>query len=90
MSLLVWLVLGGIIGWLAAKLMGREEGVLASIVIGIIGSFIGGFVSRLFTGGDQSALALSWGALIWAFIGSVILVAIMNAISGRRHHPTTY
>lgn len=90
MGLLVWLILGGVIGWLAAKLMGREEGVLASIVIGIIGSFIGGFVSRLFTGGDQSALALSWGALIWAFIGSVILVAIMNAFTGRRHHPTTY
>lgn len=90
MGIIIWIILGGIVGWLAAKMMGREEGVLASIVIGIIGSFIGGFISRLFTGSDQSFLAFSWMGLFWSFIGAVILVAIMNSISGRRHHPTTY
>jgi uncharacterized membrane protein YeaQ/YmgE (transglycosylase-associated protein family) len=89
MSIIVWLILGGIIGWLAAKVMGREEGILASIVIGIIGSFIGGIVSNALTGSDRSALAFSWGALLWAFIGSVILVAILNAIQGRRRTHTT-
>lgn len=93
MSIIVWLVLGGIVGWLAARLMGREEGVFASIIIGIIGSFIGGFISRLFTGSDQSFLAFSWVGLFWSLIGAIILVAILNALSGRRHHrqnPTTY
>jgi len=86
MSILVTIILGGLIGYLAARLMGREEGILASIVIGIVGSFIGGFISRLFTGGDQSYLAFSWMGLFWAFIGSVALVALMNAFSSRRHH----
>jgi len=92
MSIIVWLILGGIIGWLAAKIMGRNEGIIASVIIGIIGSFIGGIVSRAFTGSDRSFLAFSWSGLLWSLIGAVILVAIMNAFQGRRHHhtPTTY
>lgn len=86
MSIIVWIILGGIVGYLASKLLGRDEGILASIIIGIIGSFLGGFVSRLFTGSDQSFLAFSWMGLFWSFIGSVILVAILNAVSRPRSH----
>lgn len=86
MSLLVAIILGGLVGWLASAIMGREEGAFASIVIGIIGSFIGGFVSSLFTGSDQSYLAFSWMGLFWSLIGAIILVGIMNALSGPRHH----
>jgi uncharacterized membrane protein YeaQ/YmgE (transglycosylase-associated protein family) len=81
------IILGGIVGYIAARMMGREEGILASIIIGIIGSFLGGWLSQLFTGSDQSMLAFTWMGLFWAFIGSVVLVAIMNAFS-HRHHPT--
>ncbi|MDB5168971.1 MAG: transglycosylase [Candidatus Saccharibacteria bacterium] len=86
MSLLVAIILGGLVGWIASAIMGRDEGVFASIVIGIIGSFIGSFVSSLFTGSDKSFLAFSWMGLFWSLIGSVILVAIMNAMSRPRHH----
>ena len=86
MSIIAWLIVGGIIGWLAAKVMGRNEGILASIVIGIIGSFIGGAIGNSITGNGSTG----WGSIFWAFIGSVILVAIMNAIQGRRHHTPTY
>ena len=87
MGLILYIILGGIVGYVAARLLGREEGILASIVIGIIGSFIGGFVSRLFTGGDQSFLAFSVTGLFWSVIGSLILVAILNAVR-RPHHNT--
>lgn len=83
MSIIVAIILGGIVGWLAARLMGREEGVLASIVIGIIGAFIGGWLSQLVTGSNNSALAFSWSGLFWAFVGSIILVAILNAFRRR-------
>jgi uncharacterized membrane protein YeaQ/YmgE (transglycosylase-associated protein family) len=86
MSLIVYLILGAFIGWLAAKLAGRSEGIIASIVIGIVGSFIGGLVSRLFTGGDQAYLAFSWGGLSWSFVGALILVVILNTAQHRRHH----
>jgi len=86
MSLLVALIIGGLIGWAAAALMGRREGIIASIVIGIIGSIIGGFIATLFNSGSQAVLAFSWSGIIWSFIGAVILVAILNAIQRPHHH----
>jgi uncharacterized membrane protein YeaQ/YmgE (transglycosylase-associated protein family) len=86
MSIIVAIILGGIVGWIASKLMGRNEGVLASVVIGIIGSFIGSLLSNLFTGSDRSFLSFSWMGLFWSLIGAIILVAIMNAVSRPRHH----
>ena len=85
MSIIVAIILGGLVGYLASRLMGRQEGILMSVIIGIIGSFIGGFVSKLITGSDRSFLAFSWMGLFWSLIGSVILVAILNAISHPRH-----
>lgn len=85
MGIIIAIILGGFVGWAASKMLGRDEGVLASIVIGIVGSFIGGLVSRLFTGADQSYLAFSWSGLFWAFIGALILVAILNA-TRKPHH----
>lgn len=86
MSVIVYIILGGIVGWLAAKLLGRTEGILASIVIGIVGSFIGSLISRLFTGSDQSYLTFSWNGLFWSLIGSLALVVILNAIQRPRHN----
>jgi uncharacterized membrane protein YeaQ/YmgE (transglycosylase-associated protein family) len=85
MSIIAFIILGGLVGWVASRLMGRDEGILGSIVIGIIGSFIGSFVSRMFTS-SQSYLTLSWSGIIWSLIGAIILVALMNAFTGRRHH----
>jgi len=87
MSIIMFIVIGGIIGWIASRLMGREEGMLGSIVIGIVGSFIGSFVARLFTS-STAYLSLSWSGFLWSLIGAIILVAVLNAFSGRRHHHT--
>jgi uncharacterized membrane protein YeaQ/YmgE (transglycosylase-associated protein family) len=65
--------------------MGRDEGVLASVIIGIVGSFIGSLISNLFTGSDRSFLAMDAMGLFWAFVGAVVLVAILNA-TRRPHH----
>jgi uncharacterized membrane protein YeaQ/YmgE (transglycosylase-associated protein family) len=86
MSLIVYIILGGLVGWLAARLLGREEGILASILIGIVGSFIGSFISRLITGSDKSYLAFSWSGLVWSLVGAIAFVAVMNAISRPRRH----
>jgi len=83
MSIIVFLVLGALVGWAAAELMGRHEGLLASIVIGIVGSFIGSWISELFTGSDRSYLTLSWVGIFWSFIGAVVLVGILNMFSHR-------
>jgi uncharacterized membrane protein YeaQ/YmgE (transglycosylase-associated protein family) len=86
MSFIIYLIIGGIVGWLAAKVAGRNEGIIASVVIGVVGSAIGGVVSRLFTGGDQAYLVFSWVGLFWSFIGALILVTILNAVQHKSHH----
>lgn len=88
MSIIIFIIVGGIIGWLASSLMGRSEGILASIIIGIIGAFIGGFLSTIFTGGATSYMSLTLGGIIWSIVGAVILVAILNAFTRSRHRTT--
>jgi uncharacterized membrane protein YeaQ/YmgE (transglycosylase-associated protein family) len=85
MGVIVFLILGGLVGWAASSMMGRENGVIMNIIIGIVGSFVGSLISELFTGADRSFLALSWMGLFWSFIGAAVLVAIVNAIT-RPHH----
>ncbi len=86
MGIIIAIILGGLVGYIAAKVMGREEGILMSVIIGIVGSFLGSFLSRMVTGSDQAFLTMDWSGLFWSFLGAVILVAIMNAMSSRRHH----
>lgn len=85
MGLIITILLGALVGYLAAYLLGRREGFFASLLIGVVGSFLGGLVSRLFTGADQSVLAFTWVGLFWAFLGSVVLVLTLNFI---QHRPT--
>jgi len=83
MSLLVALIIGGIIGWLGAALTGRDEGVIGSVAIGIVGSIIGGVLASLFNGGNQAYLAFTWAGVVWSLIGAVIFAAILNTVQHR-------
>ena len=87
MSLLVALIIGGIVGWLAAALTGRDEGVMGSIGIGVVGSIIGGALASMFNSG-QAYLTLTWAGFVWSLIGAVIFSAVLNAVQHRPHHPT--
>ncbi len=84
MGIIIFLVMGAIVGWLAAAIMGRHEGLVGSIVIGIVGSLIGSIVSGIFVGSDQAYLAFSWTGFFWSLLGAVILVALLNAFTGWR------
>jgi uncharacterized membrane protein YeaQ/YmgE (transglycosylase-associated protein family) len=90
MSLIIALILGAIIGWLGARLMGREEGIIASIGIGIVGALIGGMLARIFGSGTQSYLAFTWSGVAWSLIGAVIFAAILNAVQHRSSHNHSY
>ena len=77
MNLILFLIIGGVAGWLAGLIMkGRGFGVLANIGIGIVGSFVGGFVFRLLGLVAQGAV----GELVTATVGAVLLLAIVSAI----------
>ena len=73
-SLIVWLLIGAIAGWLAGQIMkGGGFGLVGNIVVGIIGSLIGGFL----LGGFFSSLGLL-GSVITAVIGAVILLFVVG------------
>ncbi|MBW7471474.1 GlsB/YeaQ/YmgE family stress response membrane protein [Marinobacter sp. M216] len=77
MNLILFLIIGGVAGWLAGLIMkGRGFGVLANIGIGIVGSFIGGFLFRLLGLMAQGAV----GELVTATVGAVLLLAIVSKI----------
>ncbi|HEY4160775.1 MAG TPA: GlsB/YeaQ/YmgE family stress response membrane protein [Candidatus Saccharimonadales bacterium] len=88
MSIIISLIIGGVIGWLAAKVAGRNEGIIASMAIGIVGSIIGGFLSVVLGAGGHAYLSFSWASVAWSFIGALILVLILNALQHNSHHST--
>ncbi|MDB5701284.1 MAG: GlsB/YeaQ/YmgE family stress response rane protein [Sphingomonadales bacterium] len=78
-GLLMWLIVGGIIGWLASIVMRTDgqQGLFLNIIVGIVGAFIGGLI---FGHGEMNDNVFSAPALIAAFLGAVILLAIINLI----------
>lgn len=85
MGLLGWLVMGALAGWLASKVTGNDAkmGAGANIVVGIVGAFIGGFIANnLLNIGNIAAFNLQ--TFLIAFGGAVLLLVVVNAVSGRR------
>lgn len=80
MSIIGWIIIGALAGWIASMLTGNSEkmGAGANILVGIIGGFIGGAVMNLLGGAGITGFNI-W-SLIVAVIGSVILLWIVNAI----------
>ncbi len=82
MNLIIALVVGGIIGWLASIVMrtDAQQGILLNIVVGIIGSILGSFLLGRVFGAEGNILSgdLSLPVLLAALVGSIILLAIVN------------
>ena len=81
MYIILLLVMGGIIGWLASLVMNRDEqmGFFWNIVVGIVGSFIGNGVFSFF-GGTSIATLTDWRSLVAGFLGAVILLGAVNLV----------
>jgi uncharacterized membrane protein YeaQ/YmgE (transglycosylase-associated protein family) len=81
MGIIIWLIVGGIIGWLASIVMrtDAQQGIILNVVVGIIGSFIGNWVGGMFGSGADLSVFSPIG-LLWSFIGAIILLAIVNLI----------
>ena len=81
MNFIIWLVVGGLIGWVASMIMktDAQQGVILNVVVGIVGSFLGGyFVAPLLGTGTINSGDFSITGLLASLIGAVILLAIVN------------
>jgi uncharacterized membrane protein YeaQ/YmgE (transglycosylase-associated protein family) len=77
-TLLLWVVIGLIAGWLASAVVGGGFGLIGDIVVGIVGAFLGGFVFRaLHIGTPFRGLP---GTIFVAFIGAILLLLILRLI----------
>ncbi|MBX3565609.1 MAG: GlsB/YeaQ/YmgE family stress response membrane protein [Sphingomonas sp.] len=78
MGLIVWLVVGGVVGWLASIVMRTDgqQGIFLNIVVGIVGAFIGG----LLFGANINSGVITPTTFLVSLVGAIILLAIVNLV----------
>ena len=79
MGLILWLIIGGVIGWLASIIMrtDAQQGIVLNVVVGIIGAFIGGLILN---GGNFGQTGLTLYSFLASLVGAIILLAIVNLV----------
>ena len=79
MGFSIWLIIGGVVGWLASMIMrtDAQQGILLNIVVGIVGAFIAGLI---FGGGNINQDPMDITNILVSLVGAVILLAIVNLI----------
>jgi uncharacterized membrane protein YeaQ/YmgE (transglycosylase-associated protein family) len=81
MNLIFWLIVGGVLGWLASIVMktDNQQGIILNVIVGIVGAFLGGLLlAPLFGTGTINQSDFSIGSLLVSFLGAIILLAIVN------------
>lgn len=81
MNFIVWLVVGGLIGWVASMVMktDAQQGLILNIIVGIVGAFLGGWlISPLVGVPSINQNAFSVGAMAVSLVGAIILLAVVN------------
>lgn len=84
MGILLWIIFGGLVGWIASMIMGRDGdmGLLTNIIVGVVGALIGGLIMAFF--GLHGVTGFNLSSFLVALAGSVVLLLLVNLISGRR------
>ena len=79
MGIILWLIIGGVIGWLASIIMrtDAQQGIFLNIVVGIVGAMIGGLIV---TGGSINSAPLTIYSFLVSLLGAIILLAIVNLV----------
>jgi uncharacterized membrane protein YeaQ/YmgE (transglycosylase-associated protein family) len=83
MNFISWIIVGGILGWLASLVMktDAQQGIILNIIVGIVGAFLGGLLlAPLFGTGTINQDNFSLPSLLVSFLGAIILLLIVNLI----------
>ena len=81
MNIIIWLIVGGLIGWAASAVMRTREGVLLNVVVGIVGAALGGLVLSPLVGVSTINQGnFSVAGLLVSLVGAVILLALVNLV----------
>ena len=82
MSIIVWLVVGGLIGWLASKIMKTDarQGILTNVVVGIVGAFLGGQLVSPMVGVGSINSGITIRSILVSLFGAIVLLALINLV----------
>jgi uncharacterized membrane protein YeaQ/YmgE (transglycosylase-associated protein family) len=83
MNLIILLIVGGIIGWLASMIMrtDAQQGIILNVVVGIVGAIVAGFVlTPLIGGAPITSGSLSISSILVSLLGSIVLLAVVNLV----------
>ena len=80
MGILIWLIVGGLVGWLASIIMrtDAQQGVLLNVIVGIVGALLAGFIISPLVGVGTINEGISVATFLVSLVGAVILLAIVN------------
>ena len=80
MGIIIWLIVGGIVGWLASIIMktNAQQGILLNIVVGIVGALLAGFLISPLVGVGSINEGVSVASILISLVGAIILLAIVN------------
>ena len=86
MNLIVWLVVGGIVGWLASIIMKRDaqQGIILNVIVGIVGALLAGWLISPLVGVGSINDGLSIGSFLVSLVGAIVLLAIVNLFTRGR------
>ena len=79
MGIIIWLIVGGICGWLASMVMrtDAQQGIVLNVIVGIVGAMIAGF---LFGGGASLNNGITVTTFLYSLLGAIVLLAIVNLV----------
>jgi uncharacterized membrane protein YeaQ/YmgE (transglycosylase-associated protein family) len=83
MNFIMWLLVGGVLGWLASLVMrtDKQQGIILNVIVGIVGAMLGGWVlSPIFGAGTINQSDFSLAGLAVSFLGALVLLAIVNGL----------
>jgi uncharacterized membrane protein YeaQ/YmgE (transglycosylase-associated protein family) len=78
MSLIIWIVFGALVGWIASMVMGHGGGLVWDIGVGIVGAVLGGFLMNML--GQNGVSGFNLYSFVVAVIGACVLIAIVRAV----------
>lgn len=79
-NFIVWIVVGAIAGWLAGVVMKSRHGLITNIILGIVGSAVGGFLLTLIPGTQSVESGFSLGHILTATVGAIVIIAIARFV----------
>lgn len=90
MGIIIWLVMGGLVGWIASIIMGTnaQQGIILNIVVGIVGAVIGGWLIGPLIGAGSINDGISIMSLVVSLLGAVLLLAILSLFQHQRNSTT--